>query len=646
MTDAVDLADRRSALRPGGARHEPDPARRRPQGAGRVRLLLRPLGRRHAVGRDAALAAPVRPHRRASTSARRGRSPASRRSSPPTTCPGSRRTASITAGPAGVRLRRRALRRRAGRRGRRRPPRDGRRALRGHRRRLRGARAADRPRGGDRRRPTDPPRRQRVPPPAHRARRPDAAGAVVVEGTYEVGMQDQAFLGPEAALAVPDRRRRRRAYIATQWLHEDRNQVAACLGLPEEKVRLMLGGVGGAFGAREDVSLQVHLLPARAAHRPAGEDGVRPGRVVLRPRAPAPGRIWMRHHADRRRHASSRSRRGSCSTAAPTRRRRPRCSSTRFTHAPGPYRVPERRRRRLGGAHQQPAVRGDARLRRACRRASPTRPDGQAGRGAAASTRSSSGCATPWRPATCCSPARCSERRAGRRAASGRPRRCRCPPTRRRRRRRPAAAARRRGAHRRRRRTCGAASASRVAIKNLMYSEGFDDYSTARCRLERRRGHGEVRRPPRSARASSPSPQQIARDRARRRRGRCSSRPTRRSARPARRRRRGRRGCRAARWTRRAGAVRERLFEQVGRGARGRPDPARGRGHRRRRHDRATLRVPVADATAGERVRGDRRVPPPAHRGARRERPGRRATSRSPSWPTGRWSTSTPSSGW
>ena len=33
---------------------------------------------------------------------------------------------------------------------------------------------------------------------------PDAIGAVVVEGFYEVGMQDQAFLGPEAGLAVPD----------------------------------------------------------------------------------------------------------------------------------------------------------------------------------------------------------------------------------------------------------------------------------------------------------------------------------------------------------------------------------------------------------------------------------------------------------
>ena len=69
-------------------------------------------------------------------------------------------------------------------------------------------------------------------------------------------MQDQAFLGLEAALAFPTRTAPASScYVATQWLHEDRQQVAACLGLPEEQVRLTLAGVGGAFGAREDVSL-------------------------------------------------------------------------------------------------------------------------------------------------------------------------------------------------------------------------------------------------------------------------------------------------------------------------------------------------------------------------------------------------------
>ncbi len=87
---------------------------------------------------------------------------------------------------------------------------------------------------------------------------PDAAADVVVTGDYEVGMQDQAFLGPESGLAVPAEDGGVDLYVATQWLHVDRQQIAPCLGLPEEKVKITLSGVGGAFGAREDLSIQLH----------------------------------------------------------------------------------------------------------------------------------------------------------------------------------------------------------------------------------------------------------------------------------------------------------------------------------------------------------------------------------------------------
>ena len=87
---------------------------------------------------------------------------------------------------------------------------------------------------------------------------PEATAEVVVAGEYEVGMQDQAFLGPESGLAVPDGEGGVDLYVATQWLHIDRDQVAASLGLEPERVRLTLAGVGGAFGAREDLSMQIH----------------------------------------------------------------------------------------------------------------------------------------------------------------------------------------------------------------------------------------------------------------------------------------------------------------------------------------------------------------------------------------------------
>ena len=97
----------------------------------------------------------------------------------------------------------------------------------------------------------------------------DAAAAVVVAGDYEVGMQDQAFLGPESGLAVPAVDGGVDLYVATQWLHVDRGQVAQALGVDEELVRITLAGVGGAFGAREDLSMQVHAcLLAMRTNRP------------------------------------------------------------------------------------------------------------------------------------------------------------------------------------------------------------------------------------------------------------------------------------------------------------------------------------------------------------------------------------------
>ncbi|KOT86717.1 carbon monoxide dehydrogenase [Streptomyces sp. NRRL F-5755] len=86
------------------------------------------------------------------------------------------------------------------------------------------------------------------------ARRAD----VIVTGEYVFGMQDQAFLGPESGLAVPAEDGGVDLYVATQWLHSDLRQIAPVLGLPEDKVRMTLSGVGGAFGGREDLSMQIH----------------------------------------------------------------------------------------------------------------------------------------------------------------------------------------------------------------------------------------------------------------------------------------------------------------------------------------------------------------------------------------------------
>jgi CO/xanthine dehydrogenase Mo-binding subunit len=128
---------------------------------------------------------------------------------------------------------------------------------------------------------------------------PEAAGDVSVSGFYELGTQDQAFLGPESGLAVPDGKGGIDIYVATQWLHVDREQVAPCLALPEEEVRIHLAGVGGAFGGREDLSMQIHsALLALRTKRPVkmvyNREESFTGHVHRHP-----ARIWAEHRATR-----------------------------------------------------------------------------------------------------------------------------------------------------------------------------------------------------------------------------------------------------------------------------------------------------------------------------------------------------------
>ncbi|MCJ7726029.1 MAG: molybdopterin-dependent oxidoreductase, partial [Acidimicrobiia bacterium] len=127
---------------------------------------------------------------------------------------------------------------------------------------------------------------------------PDRRGEVVVEGYYETGTIDQAMLGTESGIAVPDGQGGVDLHIATQWVHEDHEQVYRSLGLAPEQVRIHLAGVGGAFGAREDLTLQIHLCML-ALHTG------RPVKMVF-DRAESfaahvhrhPARMWYRHEVD------------------------------------------------------------------------------------------------------------------------------------------------------------------------------------------------------------------------------------------------------------------------------------------------------------------------------------------------------------
>lgn len=90
-----------------------------------------------------------------------------------------------------------------------------------------------------------------------------ALADVVLEETFTTSWQEHAFLQPEAGIAYLDAQGRVVVEAAGQWLHEDRRQIAAMLKVPEASVIVRYAAIGGAFGGREDLSIQ-HLLALAA----------------------------------------------------------------------------------------------------------------------------------------------------------------------------------------------------------------------------------------------------------------------------------------------------------------------------------------------------------------------------------------------
>ena len=97
-----------------------------------------------------------------------------------------------------------------------------------------------------------------------------AAAAHVVEGTYTYPYQEHAYLQTEAAVSYIDGEGRVTVETAGQWTHEDLQQVAHALDLPAEQVRIVYRAIGGAFGGKEDMSLQVVMALAALRLHEAG----------------------------------------------------------------------------------------------------------------------------------------------------------------------------------------------------------------------------------------------------------------------------------------------------------------------------------------------------------------------------------------
>jgi len=89
-----------------------------------------------------------------------------------------------------------------------------------------------------------------------------AKADVIVESEYRTPVQEHAYLQPEAGLAYIDEEGRITIACGGQWTHEDRHQVAHALGMSDEDIRVVYPAVGGAFGGREDMSVQIVLALA------------------------------------------------------------------------------------------------------------------------------------------------------------------------------------------------------------------------------------------------------------------------------------------------------------------------------------------------------------------------------------------------
>lgn len=96
----------------------------------------------------------------------------------------------------------------------------------------------------------------------HQTRRGNARGEVAVARRWSTGRQDAAFLAPEAGVAVPQSDGTVHLTLATQDIHADHAQVTRALGIEPDRLVVHNSGVGGAFGGREDITLQAHLVLA------------------------------------------------------------------------------------------------------------------------------------------------------------------------------------------------------------------------------------------------------------------------------------------------------------------------------------------------------------------------------------------------
>lgn len=122
---------------------------------------------------------------------------------------------------------------------------------------------------------------------------------VIIEGEYSTGYQEHAYLQPEAGLGYIDDEGRITIIVAGQWTHEDLWQITHALNLEEDQVRVVYPAIGGAFGGREDMSVQIVLaLAVMRLRRPVKAIWSREESILYHHKR-HPIRMWARWGATR-----------------------------------------------------------------------------------------------------------------------------------------------------------------------------------------------------------------------------------------------------------------------------------------------------------------------------------------------------------
>ena len=116
------------------------------------------------------------------------------------------------------------------------------------------------------------------------ANQAEKESAFVSKGTYKTQRIEHAFLEIECCVALP-REDGVEVFSQSQGVYEDRNSISKILGLPEEKVVVVLMPNGGGFGGKEDISVQGHAaLFAHLLQVPVRVALTRPESLCMHPK--------------------------------------------------------------------------------------------------------------------------------------------------------------------------------------------------------------------------------------------------------------------------------------------------------------------------------------------------------------------------